>query len=78
MPCFVRSLALTAFKCSALAVLGFMGFCAFSTVDLDLTGFGLMIISIIVEALCQLHTLYISFRSVHFIIDTETSFDPGI
>ena len=78
MPCFVGSLTLTAFNCGAFAVLSFMGFSTLSTTSLSLACFGAVPISIAVEALYQLRSLCVSLCSVHLIVDTKASFDPGV
>ena len=72
------SLALAAFDCDALAVLSFMGFSTVSTADFSLTYFGVVPISIAIEALYQLRSLCVSFHSIYFIIDAEASFDPDV
>ena len=50
VPCFVGALALTAFNCSTFAALGFMRFSAFSEACFSLTCFGVMSISVAIEA----------------------------
>ena len=78
MPCFVGSLTLAAFNCDAFAVSSIVKFSTLSTAGLSPTYFGVVSISIAVQALCQLCSLCVSFRSVYLIIDTEASFDPGV
>ena len=78
MPCFVGSLTLTAFNCGAFAVLSFMRFSTLSTAGLSLACFGVMSISVTVEALFQLRLLCVFLRSVYLIVDAEASFDPGV
>ena len=63
---------------SAFAILSFVRFYTLSTIGLGLAGFDIIAISRAVESLGQLYILYISFRSIYFIIDTEASVDPGI